>query len=357
MIAHFVRLIETKPLKNRAYTFIKPYSFLYFMQNLLPFEKIEKKILTRQEAETDYRLGCFPEQRKTEDIINYGIVNINKPKGPTSHQVSDYVQKILRIDKSGHSGTLDPAVTGVLPVALGRATRIVQALLTAGKEYVAIMHLHKEVEEKELKETINKYFLGKIQQMPPLKSSVKRQLRERTVYYFDFLEIDGKDVLFKVGTEAGTYIRKLIHDIGQKLKVGAHMAELRRTKAGPFDESTLATLHELTDAYYFWKEEHNDKFIRKIIQPVENGVNHLRKVWIYDTTAESLCHGIDLKVPGVSKLNDGINKEEIVAIMTLKNELVALGIAKMDSNEMMGDRGIAVKTDKVFMKPGVYVTI
>ena len=324
------------------------------MESLLPFEKIERKILIRKETETDSKFGCSPEHRKTEEIINYGIVNIDKPKGPTSHQVSDYVQKILHIGKSGHSGTLDPGVTGVLPIALGNATRVVQALLTAGKEYAAIMHLHKNVDEHELRETIKKYFIGKIQQMPPLKSSVKRQLRTRTVYYFDILEIDDKDVLFKVGTEAGTYIRKLIHDIGQKLKTGAHMAELRRTKAGPFDESTLFTLQELADSYYFWKEENNEKFMRKVIQPIENGVKHLPKVWIFDTTVESLCHGTDLKIPGISKLNSDINKEDVVAIMTLKNELVAFGTAQANSEEMTGERGIAVKTEKVFMQPGIY---
>ncbi len=324
------------------------------MQNLLPFEKIERKILVRKEAKTDEKYGCGPKERGTEEIINYGIVNIDKPKGPTSHQVSDYVQKILHINKAGHSGTLDPAVTGVLPIALGRATRIVQALLTAGKEYVGIMHLHEEIEEEKLRTTIQNHFIGKIEQMPPLKSSVKRQLRTRTVYYFEIREIDGNDILFKVGTEAGTYIRKLIHDIGKKLGIGAHMAELRRTKAGPFDESTLFTLHELIDAYYFYKEENNEKFIRKVIQPVENGVKHLPKIWVFDTTVESLCHGIDLKVPGISKLNDKISKDETVAIMTLKDELIALGTAKIASQEMLGEKGIAVQTEKVFMQPGVY---
>ncbi len=324
------------------------------MENLLPFEQVERKILVRKEAETNPDLGCKPEERKTEEIINYGIINVDKPKGPTSHQVSDYVQKILNINKSGHSGTLDPAVTGVLPVALERGTRVVQTLLTAGKEYIAIMHLHQNVEEEKLRDTIKKHFIGKIQQMPPLKSSVKRQLRTRSVYYFDILEIDDKDVLFKVGTEAGTYIRKLIHDLGKKLGTGAHMAELRRTKAGPFDESTLFTLHELTDAYHFYKEEQNDKFLRKAIQPIENGVKHLPKVWVFDTTIESICHGVDLKVPGISKLNDKISKEDVVAIMSLKDELVALGISKMSSDEMLGEKGIAVQTEKVFMQPGTY---
>lgn len=324
------------------------------MQNFLPFEKIERKILVRKEAETNPALGCKPEERKTEEIINYGIINIDKPKGPTSHQVSDFVQKILNIGKSGHSGTLDPAVTGVLPVALGRGTRIVQTLLTAGKEYVAVMHLHKNAEEKLLRETIGRHFVGKIQQLPPIKSSVKRQLRTRTVYYFEILEIEGKDVLFKAGTEAGTYIRKLIHDIGKKLEIGAHMAELRRTKAGPFDEASLATLQELTDAYHFWKGESNEKFLRKIIQPVESGVRHLPKVWVLDTTIESVCHGVDLKVPGISKLNGNISRDEPVAIMSLKDELVALGIAKLNSEEMLGEKGIAVQTEKVFMQPGTY---
>ncbi|HLC60759.1 MAG TPA: RNA-guided pseudouridylation complex pseudouridine synthase subunit Cbf5 [Candidatus Nanoarchaeia archaeon] len=324
------------------------------MESLLPFEKIKRKILLRKEAETDYKIGCNPSERKTEDIINYGIVNIDKPKGPTSHQVSDYVQKILHINKSGHSGTLDPAVTGVLPVALGRGTRIVQGLLTAGKEYVAIMHLHKEVEEKLLKETIQKHFIGKIMQLPPIKSSVKRQLRPRTIYYLDILEIDGNDVMFKIGSEAGTYIRKLIHDLGQKLKVGAHMAELRRTKAGPFDESTLFPMQELIDAYYYWKEEQNDKFIRKAIQPIEAGAKHLPKIWVFDTTVESLCHGTDLKVPGIGKLNSQIIKNDKIAIMTLKEELIALGTSQMSSEEMLGEKGLAVRTEKVFMQPGTY---
>ena len=322
------------------------------MENKLPFERIKRKILVKKEAETDPKLGCRPEDRKTEDIINYGIVNVDKPKGPTSHQVSDYVQKILGIDKAGHSGTLDPAVTGLLPIALGRATKIVQALLTSGKEYVGIMHLHKEVSTNELKETIRKHFIGKIRQLPPIKSAVKRQWRTRQVYYFEILEIEDKDVLFKVGCEAGTYIRKLCSDLGQKLKVGAHMAELRRTKAGPFNEDTIFTLQDLIDAFHYYKKENKDKFLRKVIQPVENGVDHLPKIWVLDGAVGSLCHGIDLKVPGISKLNDGIEKDNIAAIMSLKGELVALGIVKLSSEEIMkNDKGLAVKTDKVFMRP------
>lgn len=240
-----------------------------------------------------------------------------------------------------------------MPIALEKATRTVQTLLKAGKGYICLMHLHKEVKEKKLKKVL-KQFTGKIKQKPPVKSSVKRVEREREIYYIEILEIDGKDVLFRVGCQAGTYIRKLVFDIGKKLKVGAHMAELRRTKAGPFDESTLFTLQDLTDAYYFHKKEGNEKYIRKVIQPMENAVRHLPKVWVLDTTVDSLCHGVDLKVPGISKLHDQIEENDIVAVMTLKNELVCLGTAKIKSKEMLKDKGLAVKTEKVFMEPGTY---
>lgn len=327
-------------------------------KHLLPFEQIKRKIIIKKEAKTDTKLGCKPEERKTEEIINYGVVNINKPQGPTSHQVSDYVQKILHIKKSGHSGTLDPHVHGVLPVALARATRIVQTLLKSGKEYIGIMHLHKDVGETKLRETIKNNFTGKIMQIPPLKSSVKRVKREREIYYFDILEKEDNDVLFIVGCQAGTYIRKLIHDLGQKLKTGAHMLELRRTKAGPFNENTIFSLQDLTDAYYFYKKEENDKFLRKIIQPMENAITHLPKIWVFDTTVDTLCHGADLNIPGISKLHDEIYKDDIVAIMTLKNELVALGKAILNSEEIIRkDKGLAVKTDKVFMQPGIYKKI
>ncbi|MBW2982024.1 RNA-guided pseudouridylation complex pseudouridine synthase subunit Cbf5 [Candidatus Woesearchaeota archaeon] len=323
--------------------------------NKLPFEKVKREILIKKEAETNKEFGSDPNKREVEELIEYGIINLDKPKGPTSHQVSEYIQKILNINKTGHSGTLDPAVTGILPIATGRATRIVQTLLKAGKEYVGIMHLHKEVKEETLKKII-KQFTGKIKQKPPLKSAVKRVERFREIYYFEILEIDQKDVLFKVGCEAGTYIRKLIHDIGKKLSVGAHMAELRRTKAGPFDENdNLVTLQDLADAYNFWKNENNERFIRFCIQPIETAIQHLPKIWVFDTTVNSLCHGSDLKIPGISKIESNIEPDQTIAILTLKNELIATGTARLTSDKMLKEeKGIAVLTHKVFMKPDIY---
>ena len=323
----------------------------------LPFEKIKRELFERKKVKTDPKFGSEPDSRPVDQLLNFGIININKPKGPTSHQVSAYVQKILGLKKSGHSGTLDPKVTGVLPVAIGRGTRIVQTLLTAGKEYVCIMHLHKDVPKENIKKVMKK-FVGRIKQLPPLRSSVKRQERYRKIYYINILEIIDKDVLFVVGCQAGTYIRKLCHDIGKELKVGAHMAELIRTKAGPFNDSSLVTLQDVADALWYYKNEQNEKFIRHCIKPIEAATGHLPKVYVMDTTVDTLCHGADLKVPGITAVESDIQLDETVAIMTLKEELVAIGTAKMISVDMAKkEKGVAATTDKVFMLPGTYPKI
>lgn len=325
---------------------------------LLPFEAERREIVERRKATTDSRFGKRPEERSVSELLDFGIIALDKPPGPSSHQVSAYVQKILHIKKSGHSGTLDPHVTGVLPVALGHATRVVQALLTAGKEYVTLMHIHKPVSQEALDNVLQK-FKGKITQLPPVKSAVKREKRQRTIYYLEPLEREGKDLLFVAGTQAGTYIRKLCHDIGLALKqedgtpVGAHMVELRRTKAGPFSEDDLVTLQELTDAFHYYKDG-DEKPIRRAILPAERGVAHLKKIWVVDSTVESLCQGIQLKVPGIAKLHDTIRVGDVVAVMTLKDELVIVGEALLTSKKMLGERGVAVRTRQVFLSPGTY---
>ena len=321
--------------------------------NSLPFEQRKVTIIVRKAATTDSKFGCFPDKRNIKDHLHLGVFNCDKPAGPTSHQVSAYVQKILSINKSGHSGTLDPQVTGVLPITLSKSTKIVQNLLKAGKEYVCLMHLHKKVREFELYRTVDS-FVGEISQLPPIKSSVKRQWRKRSIYYIDIISVVDKDVLFLVGCQSGTYIRKLVHDIGQKLGCGAHMAELRRTKAGPFNESTLFTLQDLVDAFYYYKEENNEKFIRKVILPVEYAVSHLKKIWVFDTTVNSLCHGSNLALPGISKLEAGIVPGETVSLFTLKNELICYGTSILSSKDMLKEKGISVNVKKVIMNHGIY---
>lgn len=318
----------------------------------LPFEKKELELYTKNKAKTSSKFGKNPKDRTIEELYNYGIINVDKNSGPTSHQVSAYVKDIFGLKKAGHSGTLDPKVTGVLPVALGRSTKILQSLLKAGKEYVCLMHIHKELPEEKIKKTIMS-FVGKMAQLPPVKSAVKRRLRTREIYYIDIHEINNREVLFTVGCEAGTYIRKLCHDIGEKLKVGAHMAELRRTKVGPFNESTCYPVLEIRDNFEFYKENKPNK-LKEIIQPIENAVTHLPKVWVMDSAIKSICNGQDIAIPGIVKFNN-FEKDQLIAIMSLKDELIGLGKVLMDYHQIRNNnKGIAIKTEKIIMPVETY---
>ena len=317
----------------------------------LPFEKREYEVLSKQGGA--FSVSGLP-VRGVIELLDSGIVVLNKPSGPTSHQAVDYLKRVLDLKKAGHSGTLDPGVTGVLPVALSRATRVTNCLLSAGKEYVCLMHLHKALSISRVKEIFASHFSGVIEQLPPVKSAVKRQLRKREIYYVDVLEVKDKAVLFRVGCEAGTYIRKLVHDFGVVSGVGAHMVELVRTKAGPFVFDEMVSLQDLADAFHYFREG-DDSFLKGMLLPVERGVEHLKKIYVHDGAINSLCHGAFLKVPGVAFLDSDIVKHDLVAVMSLKNELVLVGRALLNSNNLMKlSKGLAVKTEQVFMRPEQY---
>lgn len=323
----------------------------------LPFESMDRSLVIRREYVSSDKFGKRPEERTTEEMLKFGMINLDKPAGPTSHQVSAFVKDILHLERAGHSGTLDPGVTGVLPIGLQNATRIMQSLLTAGKEYVCIMHVHDDIPEGKLIDSFKK-FQGKLMQMPPVKSAVKRELREREIYYIDIIAIDGRDVLFKMGCQAGTYVRKYCHDFGKFIDSSAHMVELRRTKSGPFTEENIITLQDLTDAYHYYKQEHDDTKLRALLITPEFAVSHLRKIYVMDTTVNSLCSGAYLKIPGVVKLEKDIEKDDVVAIFTLKDELILVGRALMSTEEILNaEKGIVVQTEQVFMDRGIYPKI
>jgi H/ACA ribonucleoprotein complex subunit 4 len=300
------------------------------------------------------KYGKPPEERTVEELIEKGLIVLDKPMGPTSHEIVAWIKKILNIKKAGHSGTLDPHVTGVLPVATQKATRVLKLMLESDKEYICAMRLHKPISEKRLRE-ICKEFTGKIYQKPPVKSAVKRKLRIREVKNIEILEIEEKDVLMRVNCEAGTYIRKLCYDIGEALGIGANMADLRRTRVGHLGEENLVTLHELLDAYIFWKDEGMESEIRRCVHPIEEGIN-IPKVWIKDTAVDAICHGARLMTVGVKKCEE-IQANQRVAVMTLKNELVALGKAAMSCREMLEKEGVAVVTETVIMERDTYPKI
>jgi len=309
--------------------------------------------LIKAEEETDPEYGKRPEDRTVQELIRSSVVIVDKHSGPTSHQITAWLKEIFKIDKAGHSGTLDPSVTGVLPVALGNATKAMPFLMGLSKEYVGTMHLHKEIDPEILRKEALK-FIGKIVQVPPVRAAVARKPREREIYFFDILEIQGKDVLFHVKTEAGTYVRKLCHDLGVSLGIGAHLSQLRRIKVGNFTEKQSHSLLEIKDACEFWKEG-DEKVLREILIPVEHAILHVKGVFVKDSVIGRIAHGSPVYVSGLVRIQKGIEKDETIAVYSLKEELVALGIAKMSSKEMFEkNKGLAIRTDRVFIEKGIY---
>ncbi|RLI03001.1 RNA-guided pseudouridylation complex pseudouridine synthase subunit Cbf5, partial [Candidatus Bathyarchaeota archaeon] len=189
---------------------------------LKPAWEIKREVRVKAEEETNPKYGCPPNERPISQHIQYGMLVVDKTSGPTSHEVAAWIKKLLDLDKVGHGGTLDPKVTGVLPVTLQDSTKIVQALLDSGKEYICVMRTHDDVSEETVRKTLD-MFKGEIYQRPPLRSSVSRRLRTRYIYDIDFHESDGRNWLFKVACQSGTYIRKLCFDIGEVIGCGAHM--------------------------------------------------------------------------------------------------------------------------------------
>ena len=323
-------------------------------KHLLPADKkliVYSKI---EDVSTNSLYGTPPNERTLQQKLENGEINIDKPTNPTSHEVAAWVRKILRISKTGHGGTLDPQVTGCLPVATGRGTRAIQVLLPAGKEYVGIGKIHSSASEGEIKKVAEK-LTGKIYQMPPVRSNVKRQLRVRSIYYFEIIDVFDRQYLFRVGCQAGTYIRKLCVDVGLMLGSSGHMIELRRSRSGPFFEDTAVKLQDLRDAAYYYFEENNPDFLNKLMYPIESTLGHLPFVVIRDSAIDAICHGASLTAPGIVKVSSDISEGSLVVVKSLKDEAVALSRALKSTNEILhASNGIMANTDRVLMLPGTY---
>jgi H/ACA ribonucleoprotein complex subunit 4 len=229
-------------------------------------------------------------KKSIKELLEFGIINIDKPSGPTSFDTSEFVMKKLKLRKTSHFGTLDPKVTGVLPIALNRACKLTGFFLGEDKEYVGIMRIHEDKDMKDIQKVIDKKFIGKILQTPPIKSRVKRQEREREIKKFELLEQEGKDIVFRADVEGGTYIRKLISDLGDEMKIGAHMLELRRVRAGIFKEDNAVDLYEFEKAVKEY-ESGNDKPLKEMIIPAEIVSEVYKPIQIKKTSMSRIFHG------------------------------------------------------------------
>ncbi len=314
----------------------------------------EEELIVKSLAEPG-PYGYRPYERPILFYLDHGIINLDKPRGPTSHTVTKLVKRILEYPgKIGHCGTLDPKVSGVLPIVLGNATKLSRIVAGSDKEYVGVLYVHGEVSKEELNEALEK-FTGPIFQRPPVKSAVKRSLRVRRVYSIDLLESEGRFHLIKVHVESGTYIRKLFFDIGEYLGVGGSMRELRRIRSGIFSEKDSVTLQQLYEAYQEWRRSGDDSELRRVVLPLEVAIKDMPKIVIKDSAVASIAYGASLKAKGVSSLTKDIERGITVAIMTLKGELVAIGRSLMNSDEIIkAEGGVVVETSRVIMPRDLY---
>ncbi|XP_075511403.1 LOW QUALITY PROTEIN: H/ACA ribonucleoprotein complex subunit 4-like [Primulina tabacum] len=302
--------------------------------------------------------GYSPLKRPLPEYIKYGIINLDKPANPSSHEVVAWIKRILRVEKTGHSGTLDPKVTGNLIVCIDRATRLVKSQQGAGKEYVCIARLHSKVPEVAKVARALETLTGAVFQRPPLISAVKRQLRIRTIYESKLLEYDADRhlVVFWISCEAGTYVRTMCVHLGLLLGVGAHMQELRRVRSGILGEKdNMVTMHDVMDGQWVYDNYRDESYLRRVIMPLEVVLTSYKRIVVKDSAVNAICYGAKLMIPGLLRFENDIEVGEELVLMTTKGEAIALGIAEMTTAVMATcDHGTVAKIKRVVMDRDTY---
>ncbi|XP_046464856.1 H/ACA ribonucleoprotein complex subunit 4 [Neodiprion pinetum] len=316
------------------------------------------KLLTRTKCFTPLTCGSTPLHRNLSEYIKSGCINLDKPSNPSSHEVVAWIKRILKVEKTGHSGTLDPKVTGCLIVCIDRATRLVKSQQSAGKQYIAVFKLHSAVENVlKVKQGLEK-LRGALFQRPPLISAVKRQLRVRTVYDSVLLDYDEDRNMgvFKVDCEAGSYIRTMCVHLGLFLTTGCQMEELRRSRSGVQSEQDgMVTMHDILDAQWLYENHGDETYLRRVIKPLEALLVKHKRIILKDSAVNAICYGAKIMVPGVLLYDDGIELNEEIVIVTSKGEAIALAIALMTSPTMTAcDHGVAAKIKRVIMERDAY---
>ena len=294
-----------------------------------------------------------------------GFLNINKTAGWTSHDVVARVRSLVKTPKVGHAGTLDPQATGVLPICLGKATKLAEFLLHTDKKYRVVMKLGvvtdtqdadgqvlKRAETSALDlesvEKVLKAFVGRIQQVPPMYSAIKikgqplykmarrgqvieRPAREVTIYSLDVLEMRESEVTFDVVCSRGTYIRTLCADAGERLGVGAHCLRLERRRCGPFRIEEAVTLEEFESVLAQGKHQ-------RLVYGLSEVLDHLPELVIRTERAERVLHGAPLGDQDIYRPETSFKKGDLFRAVSLDIGLVALARALADSSELQRQR-------------------
>merc|ERR1711994_989508 len=307
---------------------------------------------------TPLPFGASPLKRDITNYIKSGCINLDKPANPSSHEVVAWIKRILRVEKTGHSGTLDPKVTGCLIVCVERATRLVKSQQSAGKEYVCIYRLHESVETKRVAQELER-LKGALFQRPPLISAVKRQLRVRTCYENKLIEHDPERNMgiFWCSVEAGSYVRTMCVHLGLLLGVGGQMQELRRVRSGiqsEYDDG-MVTMHDILDAQWVYDNHKDESYLRRVIRPLEALLTGHKRIIMKDSAVNAVCYGAKILLPGVLRYDDGIELNDEIVICTTKGEAICTANALMTTATMAScDHGVIAKIKRVIMERDTY---
>ena len=287
-----------------------------------------------------------PTERDPAELLEFGVVNLDKPAGPSAHQVAAWVRDACDVSRAAHAGTLDPKVTGCLPILTGTATRAAQVFDDSTKGYISVLELHKPA-PTDFESTLSE-FEAPLYQKPPRKSAVARRLRVREIHELEAIEVEPRRALLDIECESGTYIRKLCHDLGLALGTGGHMGDLRRTKTGTFDDASLVTLHDLIDGLAFWHEDGDDSLLRDVVQPAERALEHLPGLTIAPSAAREVAEGAPVYAPGIIDVDDDVDaaSETLVVCYTPDGAAVCLGHLVGDPH---AERGEVVSLERVLV--------
>ena len=301
------------------------------------------------------RHGKIPSERGLEALMEAGVILVDKPPGPSSHQLASWARDILGLKRLGHGGTLDPFATGALTLLLGKATRLTEVVLSGNKTYIAVLKIDSSISSRQVEEVLER-FSGEIYNVPPLESAVKIRVRTRTIQEIKLLESDQEDGLHTVSVscQAGTYIRTLARDIGLMLGTPCVLSELHRHSTGSFEQSSLCTMQQLADAAML-AEEGDEEALCRLIAPVERILGSIPGVWVRDSAIASICHGAPLAVPGVVSLDSGMSAGDKTVIWSSKGEAIAVGEMIVDSSDVPNmTEGELVKPKIVLMDKDEY---
>jgi H/ACA ribonucleoprotein complex subunit 4 len=307
-------------------------------------------------AKTNHSHGSKPYERTIEQLLECGVVLVNKPPGPTSHQLAAWARNIMGINRIGHGGTLDPFATGLLTLLIGRATKVTGTLLTKPKRYVAVLRFRDSVQPEAISEILG-MMDGEVYNVPPKESAVKVQVRSRQIHKIRLLDSDesGRLHVVSIHCDAGTYVRTMARDMGLILGTGCELLELHRESSGRFDDSMSCTMQQLTDAVFMWREHGDGKGLSRLMAPVESILDEMPRLVVKDGAVAAVSHGAPLARPGIVSAPKGLGIGSTVLICSIKGEAVAIASLTVKSDALPDmDVGQVAVASTVLMPPGEY---